>query len=165
MVGTLGGWGKTGGHNLLEVRTPLVPLVISPGGKESWSSGSVCSFDLQGELLGQRKQNSAITPTGVATKDLKKKKKQSLVSWLQAGTWRVASHSALPRRPTQASQGQLVKYGKKLADVEQGWFSPERRHLPPPTCQQPSLPPSSSLPNACHWPGPWATGHSGEPRW
>lgn len=103
MVGTLGWWGKTGGHNLLEVRTPLVPLVISPGGKESWSSGSVCSFDLQGELLGQRKQNSAITPTGVATKDLQKikaKPGQLAPSWDLAGglTQRSSTqaHSGLP---------------------------------------------------------------------
>lgn len=54
-----GGGERLGGHNLLEARTPLVPLVISPGGTESWAWGSVCSFDLQGELLGQQKQNWA----------------------------------------------------------------------------------------------------------
>lgn len=89
VVGTPGGGeGNTWGHNLLEARTPLVQLVIGPRGKESWSLGSVCSFDLQGALLGQQKQNLHHRHG-----DQSLKKKQSLVSWLQAGTWQVASHS------------------------------------------------------------------------
>lgn len=54
--------GKTGGHNLLEARTPLVPRVISPGGTERWSSGSVCSLTSRGSCWANKNKTRQSYP-------------------------------------------------------------------------------------------------------
>lgn len=172
MVGTPGrkDWGvqPTGSQN------PSCAASHKPPREGALVLGLSVLFDLQGELLGQQKQNSPNTHRS-GDKNLKKKKKKSKAwsagSKLGLGGWpHAALFNAGPLRPWERL-AQLLPTGQ--LSTERSWqmsnkggsrLSAASCHLQPassPHCLPPRPFPSQCLPVARQW----ATGHSGEPRW
>lgn len=163
MVGTPGrkDWGAqpTGSQN--PSCAARVIRVISPGGTERWSSGSVCSLTSRGSCWANKNKTRQTYPQEWGQNNLKKRKKakpgQLAPSWDLAG-------GLTQRSPTQAHSGRgrdWLSYSPRgQLSTERSWqmsnkggsrLSAASCHLQPASSPHCSLL-VPSLPRACQWP-------------